>query len=253
MKKINIMLGMAILGFTISSCTKDVPHPHHPFEIRMTDAPGPYDAVYIDLQAIEITGSGSSTVLVDVNAGIYNLLDFSNGVDTLIAAGILEDATVQQIRLILGPNNTVVVNGVSHPLSTPSAEQSGLKLQVHETLQADVLYSILLDFDANQSIVEQGNGSYSLKPVIRTIVAAESGTIKGQISTPGTIAVVTATSDAGVNYSSNVVASGDFQVMGLPPGDYIFTITPLLPLNPIAIVGITVTAGVATDIGTVVL
>jgi hypothetical protein len=61
------------------------------------------------------------------------------------------------------------VDGVSYPLSTPSAEQSGLKLQVNATLEAGVVYTILLDFDANKSIVVTGNNTYKLKPVVSII------------------------------------------------------------------------------------
>ena len=64
----------------------------------MTDAPGPYDAVYVDIQGIEITGGGGKNVVMNVSKGIYNLLDFSNGIDTLLATGTLEDAKVSQIR-----------------------------------------------------------------------------------------------------------------------------------------------------------
>ena len=38
----------------------------------------------------------------------------------------------------------------------------------------------LFDFDANASIIVKGNGSYSLKSVIRTIEVATSGSIKGE-------------------------------------------------------------------------
>jgi hypothetical protein len=53
------------------------------------------------------------------------------------------------------------------------------------------MYHVLLDFDANKSIVNLGNGGYKLKPIIRT-AGAISGAIK--IITPvGTLAVATAT------------------------------------------------------------
>jgi hypothetical protein len=42
-------------------------------------------------------------------------------------------------------------------LSTPSAEQSGLKLQVNQTLQKEYNVSYFL-IDANKSIVKLGNG-----------------------------------------------------------------------------------------------
>jgi hypothetical protein len=188
-----------------------------------------------------------------VNPGIFNLLNFSNGIDTLIASGLLTDATVQQIRLILGSNNSVVIDSISYPLSTPSAEQSGLKLQVHHTLQAGILYSVLLDFDANKSIVDMGNGNYKLKPVVRTIVSPLSGAIRGDISPVGTLAFVTATSSSNETYSSNVTVAGAFLIMGLPAGIYSVTVTPEVPFSAVTQNNISVTTGTTTIMGTIVL
>jgi len=252
MKKINVILCIIMLGFIMTACKKDAAKTY-PYSIRMTDAPGPYSAVFIDLLGIEITGSGGKTVLMNVHTGTYNLLNFSNGVDTLIATGNLDDATVQQIRLILGSNNSVVVNNVSYPLTTPSADQTGLKLQVHQTLQAGVLYSVLLDFDANQSIVDQGNGTYKLKPVIRTIETAISGSIRGKISPVGGLAFVTAVSNTNIVYSSNVTVAGDFLLAGLPAGTYSVTLTPALPASPVIKTNIVVITGAATNMGTIIL
>jgi len=249
MNKSNVLLGILMLFAIAVSCRKDAKT--YPVNVRLTDGPGPYNAVYIDLQSVEITGSDGVAVMLDVNARQYNLLNYLNGTDTLIATGILDVAGIEQIRLLLGPNNSVVVNGVSHPLSTPSAEQSGLKLQVHLALEAGVLYSILLDFDANKSIVSTGNGNYKLKPVIRTIETALSGAIKGKISPAGTFAIVTATSD--LSYSSNVTNGGDFVLRGLPAGTYSLTVTPVLPFIEFTQTDISVTTGITTNIGTIVL
>jgi hypothetical protein len=254
MKKMKIMLSFILLGFLIISCNDDTSKSSYPYAVRMTDAPGPYDEVNVDIQGVEVTGDAGQTVTLNVREGIYNLLDFANGANTLIATDSLEISKVEQIRLILGTNNTVVVNNVSYPLSTPSADQSGLKLQVHQTLEQGILYSVLLDFDANKSIVSTGNGTYKLKPVIRTIEAAVSGSIKGKVSPAGSLAVVTAV-DAltSLSYSTNVNASGEFLVMGLPAGTYNVTITPVLPLVPVTKSTIVVTTGNTTDLGTVIL
>lgn len=237
-----------ILGVSFSSCSEDESTANYPYNVRMTDAPGPYDAVYLDVIGFEVVGSNGKAVMLNVHAGIYNLLNFTNGKDTLIASGNLENPTVQQIRLVLGPNNSVIVDGVSYPLSTPSAEQSGLKLQVHQTLQADVAYNFQIDFDANASIVQEGNGNYKLKPVLRTI-EMNAGTIQGRITPAGTKAVVTAT--AGMSYSSYVSASGEFKIMGLPAGSHTLTITPTLPLLPVIQTDVVVTTGASTNIGVV--
>lgn len=186
---------------------------------------------------------------MNTNNDIYDLLDFTNGLNTLIATGDLEPGTISQIRLILGTNNSVTVDGMVYMLSTPSAEQSGLKIQVHQTFEPGVSYSILLDFDANQSIVAKGNGEYQLKPVIRTIDIAISGSIKGSITPIGVIAVISATSDGITWYSSLNNSNGDFLVAGLPAGIYNITATPPLPLLPVTLTGKTVTVGASSNIG----
>src|SRR5690606_30239211 len=125
-----------------------------------------------------------------------------------IATGLLTVNKVEQIPPILGSNKSVVLNGTSYPLSTPSAQQSGLKLQGHQQLQAGIAYEVLLDFDAHKSIVAEGNGGYSLKPVIRTIEKAISGAVIGKINPGGVIASVTATSGSD-SYSTITNLNGD--------------------------------------------
>lgn len=253
MKKILLITTFIVFGIILNSCSSDSTTGTYAYNVRMTDAPGPYEEVNIDLKSVEVTGSNGQTVLLNTTAGIYNLLEFSNGLSTLIATSELSDAKVSQIRLILGANSTVVVGGVSYPLSTPSAEQSGLKLQVNQTLLADIQNEILLDFDANASIVKTGNGTYKLKPVVRTIVTAITGNIKGSITPIGTLAVVTATSSTAVEYSSSVNLLGQFQISGLPAGTYTFTVTPLLPLLPVTQSNVVVVAGVNTNLGVIAL
>jgi hypothetical protein len=249
MKKLIFMFSLFVLAITINSCSSDSSSKNYPLKVNMTDAPGPFDAVNIDLLSVEVTANNGQTVMLNTTAGVYNLLEFTNGVSTLIATSTLTNANVKQIRLILGPNNTVVVNGISYPLSTPSAEQSGLKLLVNQTLQADIQNSILIDFDANTSVIQTGNGTYKLKPVLRTVVTAISGTINGSITPIGTLASVTATSSTAVEYTSNVNEFGLFQITGLPAGIYTFTLTPVLPFLPVTQTNVVVTAGVATNIG----
>lgn len=253
MKTLKFFLLIMTIALFVNSCKKaDSLQPSHeptPYYLRMTDAPAAYSAVYIDLKAVEVTGN-RGTATLNVNAGIYNLLNFSNGLDTLIATGSLAMERVEQIRLILGTNNTVVSGGVAYPLSTPSAQQSGLKLQVHQNLQPGVAYNVLLDFDANQSIVQEGNGSYSLKPVIRTVEVALSGSVKGRVNPPGVLANVVATSGSN-SYSSMVNANGDFMIPGLPAGIYTITVNPAAPYNPVVVTNVVIATGSSTNIGTI--
>jgi hypothetical protein len=45
----------------------------------MTDAPGPYQQVNVDVMGVEITGDGGQSVTLNVVPGIYDLLKLSNG------------------------------------------------------------------------------------------------------------------------------------------------------------------------------
>jgi len=251
LKSVMYALFFSSLILLIPACKKDSNDGKAHLSVRMTDAPATYDAVMVDIQAVEVLGSDGNAITLNTNAGIYNLLDFSNGLDTLIASADVNAGTISQIRLILGPNNSVIVKGDVFPLSTPSAMQSGLKLQIHQTFEAGISYSILLDFDANKSVVVTGNGQYQLKPVIRTIDAAVNGSIKGRISPAGMVTLVTATSGV-ETYSSVTNDNGYFLIAGLPAGTYSVTLTPVLPLLPVTLTGKTVIVGNSTDIGLIV-
>lgn len=86
-------------------------------------------------------------VLEGINPGIYNLLDLTGGVSVVLGDAVVPSGYINQIRLVLGTNNTIVVDGVEMPLSTPSAMQSGLKLNLHQELQSGYTYEFLMDFD----------------------------------------------------------------------------------------------------------
>lgn len=79
---------------------------------------------------------------------------------------------------------------------------------MHQKLQEGFLYNVLLDFDTNKSIIKLGNGSDKLKPVIRIIETATSGSIKGIVTPIVTFAVVEARS--GGSFSTNVNAQRNF-------------------------------------------
>ncbi len=253
LKKLIYVAFVGLLVVQITSCTKDSTTDKQALlTVRMTDAPANFDAVMVDVQGVEVTGDRGNAVMLNTTAKVYNLLELSNGVNALIATGGLNAGTVSQIRLILGTNNSVKVAGVVYPLTTPSAMQSGLKLAVNQTFEAGVEYTILLDFDASQSIVLTGNNEYQLKPVIRTIDTAISGSIKGSVSPLTGNVLISATSN-GVTYTTVTAANGSFLIAGLPLGTYIITITPVLPLLPITLTGKTVVVGASTDLGITIL
>ena len=179
MRKIVFPLAVAavITGVGLIACQKetsadDTAGGNRTFKVRLTDAPIDADEVNVDIQQVRVnlnddtSGSGGGWVNLNTNAGIYNLLGLQNGVDTLLASGVLPSNTVKEIRFILGTNNTIMVDSVVYPLSIPSGAESGLKLKINKTITGTV-DSILIDFDAALSVHQTGAGDYKLRPVLK--------------------------------------------------------------------------------------
>lgn len=123
----------------------------------------------------------------------------------------------------------VLKDGTSHPLNTPSAQQSGLKLNVNQTLTAGVTYDFLLDFDVAHSIVVQAgaSGNYNLHPVVKVSTSATSGVIKGTVANIAVAKQVLASVVVGTEtVSAYTNAEGVFQLNGIPAGTYTVTLTP---------------------------
>lgn len=217
--------------------------------VRMTDAPGPYDEVNVEIVGVEIHSDVNGWNTLPMTApGVYNLLDFTNGLDTLIASANLPSGKISQLRLILGDNNSVMIGGTSYPLTTPSAQQSGLKLQIHQNLIPDITYTILLDFDASQSIIETGKGKYILKPVLRTITEGIDGIIQGNLD-PDMEAQIWAIHN-GDTFGTYSDSSGAFMIKGLAGATYQVDILPPAPYSDTSFSGVTVVNGQITNMGT---
>ncbi len=205
-------------------------------QIAMVDAPGDYQEVNIEVVGVEMNWSASNDqgweTLPMVARKTYDLLKLTGGqeailVDTDIPAG----AKIHQLRLILGDGNTVKVEGIAAamPLETPSAQQSGLKLNIQQEVEEGLLYKIVLDFNVAKSIVTTGSGKYMLKPVIRSYLEAEGGSVKGTVSPAACAnATITLTGPAPSTntLSANTNANGLFMIKGLDAGTYSVTATP---------------------------
>ncbi|NML21020.1 DUF4382 domain-containing protein [Pseudoflavitalea sp. G-6-1-2] len=262
MKKLFFSASLLILSTVlITSCndSDSMPQQSARLEVRLTDAPGDFDAVKIDLVDIQINVTGNDDKgwqsLPGVQKGIYNLLDLVNDKDTLLVNAFIPAGRVQQIRLILGPRNSIVVNGVESPLQTPSAQQSGLKLNIHQDVAAGILYTLLMDFDAARSVVHTGNGKYILKPVIRTVLKAAGGSIAGNVQPRSFRTAVFAIQGTDTLAGTFTDTIGNYQIRGLNAGAYSVGFLPTDTANYLGQtkVGVMVATGVVTKLDTVKL
>jgi hypothetical protein len=195
-------------------------------QVFLTDDPGDYESVYIDVKDVQINVTGDSAngwqSLQGVNANVYDLLRLVNDEDTILADAEIPSGRLHQIRLVLGTENYVKVEGTSQliKLETPSAEQSGLKLNVQYDVTDERLYMIVLDFDVARSIVKTGNNKYILKPTIRAILNAVGGTIKGIVMPADFQTAVYAVQGVDTIATTFTGVNGGYIIKGLPAGSY---------------------------------
>jgi hypothetical protein len=225
-------------------------------EVYLTDDPADYDQVVIDIKDVQINVSTDSSEkwqsLSTVKGGSYDLLRLVNDDDTLLANSDIPTGTLHQMRLVLGDNNYVVVNGQNIPLQTPSAQQSGLKLNVQQKITSGILYTITLDFDAAKSIVKTGNDKYILKPVIRTVFNAVGGSIKGFVLPDTVTTAVYALQLPDTVASTFTGSNGGYLLKGIPAGSYTLKFVPNdTTFKEESKAGITVSTGNVTIIDTV--
>jgi len=248
---------LAIGSFAFYACNKEnsASADKARLQVYLTDDPGNYDEVVIDVQDIKVnyssdTASGWQS-LSNVRTGKYDVLKLVNDNDTLLGDAELNAGRIEQIRLILGPDNYVMVDGQKIALQTPSAQQSGLKLNIHQDVNAGVTYKLLLDFDAARSIVKTGNNKYILKPVIRTSLQAIGGSVRGFVlpdSVNTAVFAIQGTDTITGTYTSN----GSYMIKGLDAGSYTLAFAPSdTTYKSQNKTGITVTTNAVTTVDTV--
>jgi hypothetical protein len=228
--------------------------------LSLTDAPAcGYDNVWVTVQKVAVHKSGSanpnddgwSEVVLNPPQRI-DLLEYTKGRTLPLGETQLPAGTYTQMRLVLGSDNTIKPTGGSEtPLDTPSAQQSGLKLNVNMTVQPDTVADFVIDFDACKSFVKAGNsGKYLLKPVI-SVIPVVSSKIVGWVDPAlanGNTAVSAQTGGVPLRSTMPDAVTGRFELFWIPAGDYDVVVTAPGRVNAV-MTGVPVTAAGATTIG----
>lgn len=153
-------------GLFLSGCRKDDNNGN--IMVRLTDAPAAYQQVNVEILKVRVHMSNGSWTDLPTNSGIYNLLALQNGVDTTIVNTTqLPAGNITQMRLLLGTHNTVMIDNVVHDLDVPSGTETGIKLVGNIAIPGNATINVLLDFDAAESVIDEGSGAYHLKPVVK--------------------------------------------------------------------------------------
>ena len=217
-------------------------------KIYLTDDPSlVFDKVLLDIQKIEIKVEDSSQQkhesehqgesddndrhgdvsggwkTVTITPGVYDILQFRNGLDTLFAnASFPASLSLKKLRVTLGANSSVVLNGSSFPLAV-KGNDNFIVIKLEESAVAITnggLSSIWIDVDAGRSIRKNGN-QFELKPSVKLFSKESTGTVEGRVLPAAAAAVVMA-----INGTDTATAKpgmeGEFKFTGLKAGTYSF-------------------------------
>lgn len=187
--------------------------------IYLTDAPGDYDSVAVTFSQIS-AHIDSEWVHVMVDTMRVNLLDWANGETFLLSSSEVPAGKYTQVRIIID-SAEIGVDGQVYPLEIPSGAQTGLKFGPQFTISEGQKYELVLDFDVCRSIIKTGAGNYKLKPRIRVIAMAVTGSISGTVLNPVHLPVSYAIAGADTVTSSIVdPTDGKFVLAFLPEDIY---------------------------------
>ncbi len=213
--------------------------------VALTDAPScGFDHVYVTVNSVRAhksatasdTDGGWADIILAAPRRI-DLLSLTNGVLEELGTTPLASGHYSQLRLVLATNassgagamaNAVQpTGGAEAALSTPSAQQSGLKLQANFDVAAGQMADLVLDFDACKSVVTAGNsGNYILKPVV-SVTPRVASSIQGYVTT--TLALSATTISAQQNgiavRSTTPDSTGRFSIPYLAAGTYTLVLT----------------------------
>ncbi len=290
-------LAAVFLAFLLYSCQKDnsvsVPQGQSHVSIYMTDGPGFFDKVLIDVQSIAVKvdtcmsqssadeddqgehhhewgddhddsdkdngrGGKDSCIVWDslkVKPGVYDLLNFANGADTLLASGNIPKGKILAFRITLGDHNSVVKDSTSYPLNLrPEWKTVYIRVfndQIEENTPDH--FKLWIDFDAGRSIVRVSDGQFYLRPFIRAFAVSNTGRIEGKvIPVSGAFPVITVF-NAKDTMHALPNSDGEFKVPGVWAGTYSVFVQASAPYKDTTITNVTVKAGMDTDIGTIQL
>ncbi|MBL0232643.1 MAG: DUF4382 domain-containing protein [Chitinophagaceae bacterium] len=205
----------------------------HPTKIYLTDHQTPiFDSVFVDIQGLEVkleddTIGHGGWVSLSIRSGVYNILRFRNGLDTLFGTGTLPNGRLSKIRITLGSRNSAMKNGQSFPLTLKSEDRQVEAELNSGNFEIDNNGQLMLwiDFDASQSIQVDNSGSgnnngYRLRSHINIFSRSNSGSIEGKVVPAAADALVMAINGTDTAMAVPDDDDGEFKIVGLNAGTY---------------------------------
>jgi hypothetical protein len=235
-----MFISLAAATFLLLSCQKDAVNNNagnlnkpHAFTIYLTDHQTPvFDSVFIDLQRLEVkldddSISNGGWVNITIRQGVYNILRFRNGLDTLFASGTLPNARLKKIKLVLGTQNSAMANGQRYLLKVKDEDREVIADLDNSNFEITPAGQILfwIDFDAGNSIQVDNSGSgnnngYLLKSHIKIFTRSNSGEIEGKVLPLAADPIIKAVIGSDTATAIPDHDDGEFKIVGLTAGTY---------------------------------
>lgn len=285
------LLGLGSMVLTIAivlhACKKDnssqdepIPAGKQEVQLYLTDDPALFDKVLIDIKSVQVQtdtcdknkdddddddrgrGHGDDdhedhcVIWDDLNIapGVYDLLGLRNGVDTLLASGIIPVGNIRKVKIVLGSNNSLVKDSVTYPLDLfPGAQATiVLKLKGRDWDEwRPGRNRLWLDFDVSRSIVTV-RGKFLLLPVIKIFTVKATGSLEGQVVPKDAFPVVSVYNARDTGYAIPW-RNGEFKVRGLQEGTYNVFINASNSYRDTTITGVKISRGRETDLPKITL
>lgn len=261
MRRLTLVMALGLVAvLALSGCSN---HPTSTslgtMNVQMTDAPGDYQAVHLVVNevAVQQAAGNAGWEILSNRPQTVDLLTLCNGVFTTLGISQLPAGHYNQLRLKLGFGSNVVVDNTMHPLRVSSGLQSGFKIAGSFDVPPQGRVDLGLDFDVARSIQPNGDGSYTLNPVVRCVTMnlpdAKPGGIHGAVAPSGVMASVFVIANNDTVASTITGSDGQFTVGLLPAGTYSVAVHAREGYQDQTVAGVAVAMGQTTDVGTVTL
>ncbi len=280
MKLLGLALSVLSVILLVVACNKSASGPQKKsLVVHLTDDPALFSSVLIDIKTVEVkidTNLSHGDHFADddkdadddlkdhdqygkwdtlnIRPGVYDIMKFRNGLDTILAAGNIPVGRIGKIRITLGNNNSVVVSNVSYPLNLAPGQGKYLYVKIDQDDLDESGYgqlSLWIDFDLSESI-EEDNGVYYLKPVLKAFGMDKFGRIEGKVLPLDAKAVVKAF--MGTDTATAIPGNdGEYKICGLKEGSYSLKFKSYNGYRDTTINNVQVSRGRETEIPTITL
>lgn len=252
MEALKVFLWTLAGAFLYVSCTLpgDTSARSGTLRVLLTDTPADFEAVRIEIRELWIDqrtdtgGNDSGWRIIAEQPTLINLLELTNGNVEVLGEAKLDAGHYNRMKLVLGDQNELIIDGESHRLATPGGRQPGLILRIDAEIEPGKTLAYLLDVDASRSVVPAGDtGGYILNPVIKTVPLAGTGAIGGSVEPADALPWVYAIAGGDTVAGTRASPDGKFLMIGLDPGAYQVSVAPAGNLYSSAVISNIKTTG----------